>query len=789
MNDDTAAKLRRALAPIVSRVVTTHHWVKRDGNMSHRARPLTEKHLEHHVNGGPACGAAQIAPGAATTLIAALDFDSHQGETPWSDMQEIALTVMRELEAGGLAPIPFRSSGGAGLHIYLLWPTPQDAYSVRAALRAVLLRCGLSDGTRGVSESQVEIFPKQNSVPADGFGNMFILPLAAKSAPLDPFELDDMPKEYAAEMEWPESASVPRLERETPVAPPVGEIPVELEQLRAALAMIPNENGAELDYEEWRNVIFALHHATGGSADGLALAHEFSARSSKYTPAFLDERVWPHIKSSHDGERGAITGRTILKMAREHGWQEPVEDDFEVVETDEDAPKAWHHGWYFLTARDRLAKVGEPGTLSITGFDARFARQMPVGKNGARATAYKTLRDGPGVPTAADQVYAAGQPAVFDFNGLTYLNAYRAVSAPQAASIYTPEGHAAVERVRRHIRLIAGDDEAARMIETWIALNVRHPGRLMGVALLVKGVQGDGKTILFRHLMAALMGAENVGDVANAEVRSQFSGWSVGRALRVVEELKAPGHNRHDVLNSVKPYITNPTISVHRKGQDGFDALNTTNYVCLTNYDDALPIDDTDRRWWVVFSPFSSIADVAALVGDVAAYFDQLADAIRSHPAELRKYFLECELHARIHHNMRAPETEGRARMIQAENDLAGGDFLDGYLADGAYGVSREIIASAELARQLAVDMGDERPQTRKLSALLTSRGFKQCRGTLKWEGRGHRVYVTDARLVDAVGNELGRQRLRKMLDETAKNSESARNDDFAAVNAAADLL
>lgn len=321
-----------ALAPIVSRVITTHHWVKRDGKMSHRGRPLTEKHLAHHVNGGPACGAAQIAPGAATTLIAALDFDSHQGETPWCDMQEVALRVMAALEAMGLAPIPFRSSGGSGMHIYLLWAAPQDAYSVRAALRAALESCGLHSGVGGVSRGEVEIFPKQNSVPADGFGNMFILPLAGKSVPLDPFELDDMPKDYAATMEWPESPSVPVLEREAPVAPAVGEIPVELEQLRAALAAIPNSGDHELDYDEWRNVIFALHHATGGSADGLALAHEFSARSSKYTPAFLEERVWPHIKSSHDGERGAITARTILKMAREHGWQEPVEDDFEVIE-------------------------------------------------------------------------------------------------------------------------------------------------------------------------------------------------------------------------------------------------------------------------------------------------------------------------------------------------------------------------------------------------------------------------------------------------------------------------
>lgn len=789
MNNET---LVAALAPIVSRVVTSHCWVKRDGKMSHTNRPLTDAKLLQHVSGGSAYGAAQIEPGTNTTKAAALDLDSHKGETPWPDMQAVALKIMAAMKQFGMRPIPFRSSGGSGMHIYLLWDEPQDAYSVRYGLRTVLEMCGLRSGVGGVSRGEVEIFPKQNSVPADGFGNMFVLPLAGASVPLDTFELDDMPKEYAAEMEWPVSQRCPYVEREQPVAPTVGEVSVELSQLREALNAIPNTGDDELDYEAWRNIIFALHHATSGSDEGLALAHEFSARSSKYAPDFLNERVWPHIKQAHDGERGAITARTILHTAREYGWQEPIEDDFEVVETPEAATSTWLTGWHFLTARDRLAKVGEPGTLSITGFNTRFARMMPTNKNGTKPAAFETVKNGPGFPIAADLVYAAGQPDTFEFSGMRYLNAYRESSTPVAAHEYSDAGRAAVDIVRAHIRMLTGDDYTARMVETWIALNVRSPGKLMGVSLLVKGVPGDGKTILFRQLMAAVMGAENVGDVGNTEVRSQFSGWAVGRALRVVEELKAPGHNRHDVLNSVKPYITNQTISVHRKGQDGFDALNTTNYVCLTNYEDALPIDDSDRRWWVIFSPFTSIADVVALVGPVEAYFDRLGAAIREHGTELRKYFMECALHSRVHHNMRAPETAGRAQMIRAENDLSGGDFLDGYLRDGAYGVSRDVIASAELTRQLTSDMGDDRPRTKQIASLLASRGFKQCDGTLKWDGRGHRIYVRDARLVSATGDELGRQRLRKLLDETAKNSESAEFDelpDLRATSNADDLM
>ncbi|MDY7802804.1 phage/plasmid primase, P4 family [Burkholderia stagnalis] len=328
MNNDT---LVAALAPIVSRVVTSHCWIKRDGPPSHINRPLTPERLAQHVNGGPAYGAAQIAPGESTTRVACLDLDSHKGETPWHDMQAVALRIMGWLEVCHQRPIPFRSSGGAGLHLYLLWDEPQDAYSVRCLLRDALLACDLRDGVKGVAAGQVEVFPKQNSVPSDGFGNMFVLPLAGKSVPLDAFELDDMPKAYAAEMDWPMSAPVPHVTREEITMPGAVDVPVELEVLKSALDMIPNAGGDELDYEQWRDVVFGIHHAARGGDDGLVLAHEFSARSSKYDPRFLDERVWPHIGKSSADERAPITGRTVLHLARAHGWQEPIEDDFEVA--------------------------------------------------------------------------------------------------------------------------------------------------------------------------------------------------------------------------------------------------------------------------------------------------------------------------------------------------------------------------------------------------------------------------------------------------------------------------
>lgn len=320
--------LIQSLQPLVSRVRTDVSCIKKAGGRQAWTRePITEARLAEHLNGGPARGVCPIKAGESVTLAALLDLDSHKGETSWADMVDVALRVMAALESGGLRAIPFRSSGGRGIHLFMLWDAPQDAYSVRMYLRALLDGSGFRDGPAGVARGEIEVFPKQDSVAVDGFGNQFILPLAGASEPLEPLlGLEPMGKDYAVGMAWPSSEPVPLAVKPERVLPVAGEA-VGFETLRSALAAIPNEGEHELDYDRWRNVVFAIHAETGGSDEGLVLAHEFSVRSSKYDAGFLDNRVWPYIGA----REGSITGRTVLAMARDHGWVEDVSGEFEVV--------------------------------------------------------------------------------------------------------------------------------------------------------------------------------------------------------------------------------------------------------------------------------------------------------------------------------------------------------------------------------------------------------------------------------------------------------------------------
>lgn len=306
----------RDLTPITSRVHRGHCWIKTDDGPRRLDEPLDNGKIQLHLAGKRAYGACPIAPGSSTTRLALFDLDSHKGDTAWPEMLSIAESISAEGKLCGLRAIAFRSSGGAGIHMFFCWNSQQDSYSVRQLLRKVLSAVLLASGTAGVASGEVEIFPKQDAVPSDGFGSMFVLPYSGKSEHLFG--------------EWTDSDPIPILPK--PERPQfTGEIHG-FEKIQAALAAIPNDDAGSLSYDDWRNIIFAIHHASDGNAEGLALAHQFSARSPKYDPAFLDERVWPYVRSDRDA---AITARTIFHHARVHGYVEDVSDDFEVIADDE----------------------------------------------------------------------------------------------------------------------------------------------------------------------------------------------------------------------------------------------------------------------------------------------------------------------------------------------------------------------------------------------------------------------------------------------------------------------
>lgn len=322
----TKDNLIAALAPLTSRVRTDVTAIKGPQGMAWTREALTEVRLKRHLDGSLPRGVCPIKAGESTTRVALFDLDSHKGATSWEEMVAVAEALVDQGPAHGLKLTPFRSSGGNGIHLFAIWEEDQDAYSVREALTNLLNLNGYRNGAKGVAQNEIEVFPKQDSVPEHGFGNQFILPLAGKSAPLEPLaDYEVMPREYALQLDWRASEPVPVVEK------PVREI-VKVDyspsQLSAALDAIPNDTNP-LGYDEWRDIISGIHHATGGSDEGYQLAYAFSARAPHFDQDELDLKVWAWLDNKGHSAN-PITERTILAKAREHGWQDIASaEDFE----------------------------------------------------------------------------------------------------------------------------------------------------------------------------------------------------------------------------------------------------------------------------------------------------------------------------------------------------------------------------------------------------------------------------------------------------------------------------
>jgi len=308
----------RLLTQILKRARTSDHWVVPPGNApSHRRSQLTDDVLGAHLTGAYKVGACPMERGASTTRLALFDLDSHKGEVSWDEMRSTARRVIDAAAACGLRAIAVRSSGGHGIHLIFMWNEQQDARSVRALLADVLTECGLKNGTKGVREGQVEIFPKQDSVPADGWGNMFVLPFAGKSVALDPYTLQEI---GAGAVKLRGSDDVPVVEPEPPreVAAPC-DAP-ELDEIREALAAIdPND----FDYDGWLRILFSVHAGTDGGEEGLALILDWSARFERYDAQASraeTEKQWSFARSKKEG---GITVATLYAAAAARGYVPP----------------------------------------------------------------------------------------------------------------------------------------------------------------------------------------------------------------------------------------------------------------------------------------------------------------------------------------------------------------------------------------------------------------------------------------------------------------------------------
>jgi hypothetical protein len=338
---------------------------------------------------------------------------------------------------------------------------------------------------------------------------------------------------------------------------------------------------------------------------------------------------------------------------------------------------------------------------------------------------------------------------------------------PDIPAVFSNSDLKAIQTIKAHLKLILETDEAVDILIHWMAHNVQKPGIKIRWVPLIKGIQGDGKSLIGKVLSAA-MGHVNVGIVSPDVISGQFSSWSEGRCINVVEEIRMVGHNRHDVVDKLKTYISNDHIEVHRKGENPYDAPNVTNYITFTNYQDAIPLDDTDRRWWIQFTPFSSEEELRTATSQ--DYFKNLHDAIRDHQPAIRRWLLEVVIPETFEPDGRAPDSHSKQKMI-AMNVSDEESAARSVIEEGCYGVSSSVVSTSHLMNALEFEHSTQKIQGPAVSRLMSKLGFTRVPKPIKWQNATIRVWIKGYTLSNLGEKELNLE-VRNQLDLTIKKLE-----------------
>lgn len=141
----------------------------------------------------------------------------------------------------------------------------------------------------------------------------------------------------------------------------------------------------------------------------------------------------------------------------------------------------------------------------------------------------------------------------------------------------------------------------------YMAAVVQHPGVKFQWAPVLQGFEGNGKTALFSTIVYAV-GEHNTFQPNAKQIGGQCNGYLEAKVFIIVEEFHMQG--RRDVLDDLKPLITNRQIKVESKGVDQRMMQNLSNWAFCTNYKDAVLKSRNDRCYAVFFTAQQSAADL-----------------------------------------------------------------------------------------------------------------------------------------------------------------------------------
>ena len=257
----------------------------------------------------------------------------------------------------------------------------------------------------------------------------------------------------------------------------------------------------------------------------------------------------------------------------------------------------------------------------------------------------------------------------------------------------------------------------------YMAACVQYPGIKFQWAPVLQGTEGNGKSLV-AGCVAYALGPDLVHEPRASQLAEKYNGYLEAKLLMIVEEIHMGG--RREMLDELKPYITNKRIELRGMAQEKRMIDNVANWFFCTNHKDAVLKSKNDRRYAVFFTAQQS-ADDLVRDGMGGGYFPSLYDWLRVDGYAfmahwLATYQIPDEFNpATMSH--RAPETSTTAEAVAASTGTIEAEISEAVESD-TVGFRGGWISSHMLDRLLR-ERGFKvsRP---KIGSILTDLGYKQ---------------------------------------------------------------
>jgi len=329
------------------------------------------------------------------------------------------------------------------------------------------------------------------------------------------------------------------------------------------------------------------------------------------------------------------------------------------------------------------------------------------------------------IPIVEDYCYEPAQPefTIVTFGGRAMANTYRRPSHPKAEA----REFEAWSLIDRHQRKLFREAENRQTMLDWIAFLVQHPGEKINWAPLIQGGEGSGKSI-YTDIISAVLGDDNVNIIAKSAMDKGYNSWVMSSQVVAVEEVRISGANRHEIMDALKPLISNEKIPVVQRYRDERKARHCANFLLYTNHFDALPVNQNTRRFWYVCSALQSKAEILAITNEEPDYFSKLFGMCRDNASGLRAMFERHRISPSFNPKGHAPVTRYLLELAyNTANETTA--TLRRIIEDDDHPlISHDALTSDALRAVLKAD-GDTHASAQHLANVLQEAGYRRMPG------------------------------------------------------------